>query len=306
MSSALDDNSFYKFCFPSIETKGYDIVIDSPHSGREYPADFNYTCDFAKLRRLEDAYVDLFCDGLDDLGAHILTAKVPRSYIDTSRARDCLNPEHVPGGLNELTYDVSGNNARSLKAQTGLIFLQSKINNFRIYDEGHEPDEAAIKTRLNVWDAYHDKLSTVFQESAEHQKTVYHIDLHSCWRLGAKDETGVRMSRPDVIVHDKFGRSCTSEFKDIVLSTFKDAGFNVQLNAAPFKGGYIVTNYGRPENNLNSIQIEFVRDLYMNEATMELHEGVKRIQDTMKQLMQNVVEFANERHGSALDDCSLA
>lgn len=299
------DNAFFHFSFPQQETQGYSLVVDSPHSGRDYPADFNYTCDFSQLRRLEDAYVDLFCDGLDSLGASVLTSKIPRSYIDTSRARDCLDPVSIPGGLSELPYDTTGNNERSLKAQTGLIFLQSKINNFRIYDKGSEPNEQAIKTRLNAWDAYHTQLSSVFNAAHDEKKTVYHIDLHSCWRLGVKDKSGERMRRPDVIIHDKFGRSCTSDFTQTVLSVFKDEGFDAQLNVAPFKGGYIVTNYGRPENNLNSIQIEFVRDLYMNESTLELHEGVKRIQDTMKKLTQSVIEFANLKHNIVPEEYTL-
>ncbi|CAA9410315.1 MAG: N-formylglutamate deformylase, partial [uncultured Ramlibacter sp.] len=34
------------------------LVFDSPHSGTQYPADFDHVCELAVLRRAEDTHVE--------------------------------------------------------------------------------------------------------------------------------------------------------------------------------------------------------------------------------------------------------
>lgn len=303
---AADHSEILNLSLPKEQASGYTLLIDSPHSGRNYPKDFNFACDFAQLRRLEDAHVDELIENLGEQGAITMSAKIPRSYIDLSRARNCINPADVPGGLSELDYDTGGNNTNALKAGTGLIFYGSKINQFNIYaSPDHHPNEATIKTRLQIWDAYHSKLSELFTQAGNSGESLYHLNLHSCWREGAKDAHGVRKRRPDIIVHDKFGNSCTPEFTQAVMNSLQKHGLDVRLNHAPFKGGYIVTKYGRanynePEDDINSIQIEFVRDLYMDEKTLELHSGIERLQRVMSDLTNDIHEFAEERRAKTI------
>ncbi len=61
------------------------IVIDSPHSGTAYPADFGYSAPFALLRRGEDLYVDRLYEHAPDFGATFIAAHFPRAYIDPNR-----------------------------------------------------------------------------------------------------------------------------------------------------------------------------------------------------------------------------
>ena len=43
-------------------------------------------------------------------------------------------------------------------------------------------------------------------------------------------------------------------------------GYSVVRNA-PYSGGFITRNYGRPANGVHALQIEINRRLYMNEPT---------------------------------------
>ena len=62
------------------------LVLDSPHSGSTYPKTFDTTVPINVLRRAEDMYVDdLFADG-PKLGASLVSALYPRSFIDPNRA----------------------------------------------------------------------------------------------------------------------------------------------------------------------------------------------------------------------------
>src|SRR4051812_48525509 len=61
------------------------LVLDSPHSGVAYPADFGHACDPAELRRAEDTHVEKFYDFAPALGVAWIEALFPRSYIDVNR-----------------------------------------------------------------------------------------------------------------------------------------------------------------------------------------------------------------------------
>src|SRR5437763_7729257 len=74
---------------PKIEA--LPLVLDSPHSGASYPADFSYCCPLSVLRRAEDAYVDELFAAAPLHGASLIAALFPRSYIDVNRAADDLD-----------------------------------------------------------------------------------------------------------------------------------------------------------------------------------------------------------------------
>src|SRR6185369_5148049 len=61
------------------------VVVDSPHSGRDYPEDFGHSAPIDLLRRAEDAFVDELIADAPAEGAPLLAALFPRSYIDPNR-----------------------------------------------------------------------------------------------------------------------------------------------------------------------------------------------------------------------------
>ena len=63
---------------------------------------------------------------------------------------------------------------------------------------------------------------------------------------------------------DKDGTSCAPALTAHVVRHFEAAGLSVALND-PYKGGYITTHHGRPNDGVHAIQIELRRDLYMDE-----------------------------------------
>src|SRR5688572_2601485 len=62
------------------------LVLDSPHSGNEYPEDFGCALPLQKLRQAEDSYVDELYGSGPDVGATLIAARFPRSYIDPNRS----------------------------------------------------------------------------------------------------------------------------------------------------------------------------------------------------------------------------
>ena len=68
------------------ENQTIPLIFDSPHSGNIYPNDFKHNTTFEKLRQAEDSYVDELYNEAPDIGAILLKANFPRSYIDPNRA----------------------------------------------------------------------------------------------------------------------------------------------------------------------------------------------------------------------------
>src|SRR5215469_499934 len=82
------------------------LVLASPHSGTEYPADLLAASrlDPVALRRSEDSFVDELFAAAPRLGAPLLSARFARAYIDVNREPYELDPsmfaEPLPGFVN--------------------------------------------------------------------------------------------------------------------------------------------------------------------------------------------------------------
>src|SRR5262249_12900968 len=73
------------------------VIVDSPHSGRAYPDDFNFSCPFDDLRRAEDLFVDELLKDLPGAGISVLLARFPRAYVDVNRAISDIDEALIDG-----------------------------------------------------------------------------------------------------------------------------------------------------------------------------------------------------------------
>ena len=74
------------------------LVLDSPHSGVDFPADFGAAVSELALRDGEDCYVDELWQPATERGVGLLAASVPRTYIDYNRHAGDIDLELVEGG----------------------------------------------------------------------------------------------------------------------------------------------------------------------------------------------------------------
>src|SRR5262245_20448439 len=61
------------------------LVLDSPHSGVDYPEDFRCVAPLEILRTAEDTHIDDVFSAGPSRGATLIAALFPRSYIDVNR-----------------------------------------------------------------------------------------------------------------------------------------------------------------------------------------------------------------------------
>lgn len=255
------------------------LVLDSPHSGLDYPADFEVAVPLEMLRRAEDMYIEDLFGAAPARGAPILAALFPRSYIDPNRALRDLDRELLSEPWPEPVEPTE-----KARLGHGLIWRLCP------------PDLPMYARRLSVtevrrritgyWRVYHEALARVLDEVQGRFGKVWHINCHSMPSISLpKDHDGGGLRRAEFVLGDRDGTTCSREFVELVAATLRGFGYEVKLND-PYKGVEIVRLHGRPTAGRHSLQLEVNRALYMNEETFE----PTPYYDTLKAHMTRLIE----------------
>jgi len=111
------------------------------------------------------------------------------------------------------------------------------------------------------------------------------IDCHS---MPGFSSMGAR--RPDIILGDRFGKSCHPDTLSRVQGIFREAGYSVAVNY-PYAGGFVTSHYGRPEIGVEALQIEINRDLYLNPITLAPKRGYQDLADNLERIISQIIHF---------------
>ncbi len=237
---------------------GVPVIFASPHSGREYPAEFLAAArlDPMGLRRSEDSFVDELFHAAPAHGAPLLAATFPRAFCDPNREAWELDPgmfaETLPTWVNTASARVS--------AGLGTI-ARIVASGESIYREKLAFSEAERRVR-DFWQPYHDCLTGLIAETRDRHGACLLIDCHSMPAHGAIGR-GV-----DFVLGDAFATTCAPKITRRVEDVLSGLGYTVRRND-PYAGGFITRHYGRPRDRIHALQIEIARPLYMNEAEIE-------------------------------------
>ena len=258
------------------------IVLDSPHSGRTYPQDFRYAAPLAVLRRGEDTFVDELFDPQGS-GALLIAAQFPRTYIDPNRPADDLDLAMLAG-----TWPGTVNAGPKTALGKGLIW-RSCLDDIAIYDRLLEVAE--VRNRIDrYWTPYRKLLATALDWTHARAAAVWHINCHSMpsyWPAGVPG-AGTAVEA-DFLLGDRDGTTCAPEFTALVRDFLQAEGFKVAVNDR-FKGVDIVARSGDPSANRHSLQIEVVRERYMDEDLFEHNKGFTRVHHALTGLVKMLCE----------------
>jgi N-formylglutamate amidohydrolase len=271
------------------------LVFDSPHSGSHYPDDFRFACALNLLRTAEDSYVDELYSAAPELGATLIGAVFPRSYLDPNRAADDLDTALVdeawPSALSPSHKTRAGLGVVRRVARPGITIYDRKLT------------VAEIRSRV---ERYHTPYHNVLEETCRrtHQKfgVVWHVNCHSMPSQRSGKKGG---HCADFVLGDRDGTTCAPEFTDFVARALRRRGYTVRINEV-YKGVEIVKRQGRPAAGRHSLQIEVDRALYMDQKTLEKTAGFVRLQADITELIRDLAEFAGAGIGqtarAAADD----
>jgi N-formylglutamate deformylase len=263
---------------------GVPLVFDSPHSGSHYPEDFRFCCPLDVLRTAEDSYVDELYAAAPELGATLIGALFPRSYVDPNRAADDLDPALFDGSWPQPL-------SPSHRTRSGLgLVRQVARPGIPIYDR--RLTIAEIISRIKH---YHTPYHRVLEETCDrlHRRfgTLWHINCHSMPSQRSGKKGG---HCADFVLGDRDGTTCAPELTDFVARVLRGRGYTVRINEI-YKGVEIVKRQGRPADRRHSLQIEVDRALYMNQKTLEKTTGFARLQADITRLIEALRNFVSER-----------
>ena len=259
------------------------LVLDSPHSGHEFPADFDAIVGEAELRESEDCYVDELYAAAHELGAPLLAASFPRTYLDPNRHAGDVDLELIEGAW-PWEYRPSG------KARIGKSLIWRTLEDGRpIY--AHKLSPEVVRDRIQRFHApYHQSLKDLLDRTHRQFGRVYHINCHSMRAVaGKQSDDGQGAVRADFVLGDRDGTTCEARFTEFVRQALAGMGYSVKVND-PYKGVELVRAFSDPERGRHSLQIEINKRLYMEEGSLRKGVGFARLQNNLGELLKAVID----------------
>lgn len=262
------------------------IVVDSPHSGTDYPADFGSVLTGLALRQGEDTWVHELWGSAPAHGATVLAANFPRAYIDPNRSLVDIDAEL-------LDAPWPGPVEPSRKTELGIGLVWRLMDGKPIYDR--RLSIAEVQGRIDrCWRPYHAALADALA-AAGAQGPRWHLNVHSM-----PDDSYRRLGLPeqplaDFVLGNLDDSTCDEATIAIIEDALQSAGYSVARNE-PFKGVEIIRSSGQPQRGWHSLQIEVKRSLYMDESR-EKNAGFDRVQRAADEALAALAAHARRQRG---------
>jgi len=272
-----------------IDRQTSPIVLASPHSGNCYNEDFiaKSRLTLAELRRGEDAFIDDLFEPAKGIGIPLIAAHFPRVFVDANRSPWELDPDMFVGPLPNFVTTQSSR----ITAGLGTV-AKFAAGNRQIYR--HKLNFSDIQKRIkNTHVPYHEQLKELVHKTHRKFQQCLLIDCHSMpsgAELGNYHDKGLS----DFILGDRFGSSCNDHITRLVETTLMDLGYSVGRNK-PYAGGYTTRHYADINLGVETLQIEINRRLYMDEQTIERHQGFHQMQTDLGYLLRVLQNHTNEQ-----------
>jgi N-formylglutamate amidohydrolase len=256
------------------------MVLASPHSGADYPAEFlaSSRLDPLTLRRSEDSYVDEIFDPGAEIAVPLLKARFPRAFLDPNREPFELDPTMFEDALPPYV------NSRSPRVRVGLGTIARVVaTGEEIYARKLRFAEASERVD-RLYRPYHRALKQLLATTREQFGSYLLVDCHSMPSSIAQSERGGAKGRADVVLGDCHGTSCHPAIVETAHQFLHERGYQVSRNA-PYAGGFTTAHYGKPQAGGHALQIELSRGLYMDERSFERKAALTRLAADMRALL---------------------
>lgn len=259
------------------------LVLDSPHSGVDYPDDFGHACDPAVLRQAEDTHVEKLYAFAPALGAAWIEALFPRSYLDVNR-----NTTEIDVSLfDEPWPDPVETDARVLskvRLGKGLVWRLTD-DGLPIY--GRRLSVPEVRARIDrCWRPYHAAVQAAIEAAHERHGFSIHLNCHSMPAVAAANATEFPgLVHADFVIGDRDGTTASPALSRLICDHLSSLGYSVSYNH-PYKGVELVRRHADPGDHRHSVQVEVNRRLYMDEQTLELHPGFAVLRRNLRSLVE--------------------
>ncbi len=263
------------------------LVLDSPHSGVDYPADFGFASPLAVLRRAEDTHVEKLYDFAPSLGVAWVEAFFPRSYLDANRNTTeidvSLFAEPWPDAVETDPVIL-----KKVQLGKGLIW-RTTDDGVPIYQRPLSVEE--VRARIaNCWHPYHQAVEQAIDAAHARHGYCIHINCHSMPAVASSHATEFPgQAHADFVIGDRDGSTADPALAQKIVSHLQGLGYSVAYNH-PYKGVELVRRYSAPGLHRHSIQVEINRKLYMDEQTRELTANAAALRDSLRSMVDMLMQ----------------
>lgn len=263
------------------------FFISIPHSGEKLPLQTPWLNALPEEILMSD--VDRYVDVLYKPALDLL--QIPSQKTDWHRYAVDLN--RFPTDVDQDS--VMGAEKKSGAHSDGYHWVLTK-NEVRLMPSPMTRETHDELTQL-IFEPFHEGVRNYYSffKNKKH-KNVYHVDAHSMPSLGTRMHKDPGEMRADIVVSDCLGKSCSREFRDLVVMAYITAGFKVGYNW-PYLGGRVTEHYGKPDQGQHAIQVELNRGLYMDEKTKKIkpehvvvQKKIQKALETIKSELAKLIE----------------
>lgn len=238
------------------------FFLTSPHSGEKVPDEVFW------LKKLNETTLMFDVDRYVDQLYQPIALEINIPFIKSDWHRYFSDANRLPEDVDQGS--VVGSTNPKGKFLTGLIWQQTS--------QGHILLDQPISSELhqllvkNYYQIFHSQVRQQYQSYFKLSlDPVFQLDLHSMPSMGTKIHRDPGEKRADIVISDQNGQSAMKPYVDLIIESYKAAGFNVAYNW-PYIGGRVTETYGQPAKNQHCVQVELRRDLYMDEVTKQKKE----------------------------------
>lgn len=260
------------------------LLVDVSRSGREYPAEFRSPLPFTEVHDNVSMYVEELCEAAPKLGATLLFALFPNTYIDTNRNAGDIDESLIEGKW-------PGPIVHSDFTQRGLGLLK-RLSRYGTQMQERKLTVAEVRHRLDAYhEPYHQELARLLAAFRSHFGAAWQLSFHCMSAIGAPTHADPGKERADFCVGDVHGTTCTSEFLNFVVATLRGLGHSVSVNF-PYYGGELTRRHSDPDHGINSIFIEINKRMFIDTKTFRRTEGFEGTRRSIEVLLAAVVAHA--------------
>ena len=220
----------------------YKGLLSIPHSGEIIPDEFKEYLidDFDILSRDVDTGVHELIDinALNEAGITVIKAHIHRICIDLNRPLD-----------NSML-----NWKKNSRAEQTVVKEPNEETRKRLQIKYHSPYYEMLKALINELKKHSKKASFVDLHSMPSRATDYHLKINP----------NQKVIRPPFCLSDVNGASCDENFIKTFHSNFQNLYPSSSVND-PYFGGNVTREINSLFPDINNIQIEISRKLYLNE-----------------------------------------
>jgi N-formylglutamate deformylase len=217
------------------------LLISMPHAGTALTDEVrNNLAETARSLPDTDWHLPRLYAFAKSKGASIIAAHYSRFVIDLNRP-----PDDTP------LYAT---------ATTGL-YPETLFDGTPLYTK---PPSAEARARWleNIWQPYHARIEHELARLVSLHGRAVILDAHSIRGIVPRLFDG---ELPDFNIGTNDGKSCGPALATAVTQACHHPRYTHVLNGR-FKGGYITRHYGRPNAQIQAVQLELAQRTYMDEA----------------------------------------